>query len=413
MKNFPAGRRGVTLIELLVSLTVMGIIAGVNVAVLSAGLDSWGHIQRRLALQQVSDETMRILLEGGFEEQGLRDAVELKEARVGEVAFVPLWVDRSHRPDMTRNRAQRFLLEKQFKSGSSVPVGQARPLDSEDWQNVPILFEEGSGLDPSKPDDTVTFAKPIPVGSTIRIIYTPDALVHPEAMMRFKFNPQTKQISRSYAGQTAVIPKRPQGVEVERLAFIYFDNLNRPLPLQRDYTASELRRITGIKIQLAAFKSQEKKESTSFTNVRNVQTLGVTVTEGAVVPVSGPQAIRAFSLGDLSGLTREGIVELAVRSDGRLRWKIRLEFKPDADPRRVILERFEIQAPPGQVRASGILHQTISRTEFVDLLSIDRTGLFDYDDDEDLADSVVVLEGPNSVEVIRCDFEVASLFIRP
>lgn len=406
-------RRGVTLIELLVSLAVLGIIGGIDVAVLSAGLDSWGHIQRRLALQQVSDETMGILLEGGFDEQGMRDAVELKGARTEEIALVLLWTDRSHKPNPITNKAQKFALEKQFKSGSAVPVGQVRLLDSEDWRNVPILFEEGPGLDPKKPDDIVTFAKPIPAGSDIRIIYTPDASVHPEAVMRFRFDSETKQISRTYAGKTDVIPKRLQGVRVERLAFLYCDNLNRLLPIQQELDSAQIRRITGVKIYLATSRAAERKESTSFTNIRNVQTVGVSISKGSVVPISGPQSIRAFSLGELSGLTQQGIVELSVKSEGRFRWKIRLEFKPADDPRQFILYRFEIQAPPGQIRASGIIHQLVSRGEFVDLMSIDRTGLFDYDDDEDIADSIVVPEGSSFVEVTRCDFETASLFVRP
>ncbi len=405
--------RGITLVELLVCMVVLAIIGGIDVLILSSGLDSWAHVQRRLALQQVSDETMRILLEGGFDEQGMRDAVELKEARTEEIAFVPLWTDRSHKPNKVQNREQKFILEKQFKSGSAIPVAQVRPSDKEDWQNVPIRFEEGSGAEENKPDDVVTFSKPIPIGSNLRIIYTPDAAVHPETMMRFKFDPQTKQITRSYAGKTEVIPKRLQGVQVEQLAFLYFDNLNHLLPLHKEYDYAERRRITGVKIYMATSRSQERRESTSFTNIRNVQTVGITISEGSIVPIPGPKVIKAFSVGDLSGLTRDGIIEMAVGSQGRLRWKIRLEFKPTDNPQRVILERFEIQAPPGQPRTSGILHQTISRNEFVDLMGIDRTGLFAYNNDPNVDRVVVVPEGDNFLEVTRCDFEVASLFIRP
>ncbi len=405
---------GVTLVELLVSLAVLGIIGGVNGAILSAGLDSWSHIQQQLSLQQVSDETMGMLMEGGFDEQGLRDAVELKEARTEQMAFVPLWIDLSHKPNPILNKGQRFILEKQFKTGAAIPVGQVRLPESDEWQTVPVAFESSPGLDPKHPDDAVTFLNPIPLGSAIRVIYTPDASVHPETVMAFRFDPESKKIFRSYSGKTEMIPKRLQGVETDRLAFLYYDNLNRLLPSNRSPGSSELRRITGVKVYLAFSKNQERRESTSFTNVRNVQTLGVTISKGSVVPISGPQAVRAFSMGDLSGLTkREGTVELAVKSQGRFRWKIRLQFRAGEDSSRLVLERFEIQAPIGQIRTSGIVNQPVSRSEFVDLMSIDRTGLFDYDDDEDISDTIVVPEGPNFLEVTECDFETAALFIRP
>lgn len=399
--------------ELLVSITVLGIISGVDVSILSAGLDSWGHIQRRLTLQQVSAEIMETVLEGGFDEEGLRDGVELKEATAEAIGVVPLWTDRSHRPDPQRNKEQRFTLEKQFKSGSPIPVGQVRLSDADDWEVVPIAFERGEGLDPKKPDDTVTFLKPIPSGSRIRILYTPDSAVHPETVIRFRFDPDKNQIFRSYAGRTTLLPQRSQQVKVEKLAFLYYDNLNRPLPTDRTFSPAELRRITGVKVQLLLSRSQERKEVTSFTNIRNVQTVGVTISKGTVVPLPSPSTIRAFSLGDLAGLKKDGVVELSVRAGGRFQWRIRLEFKPAENPLQVLLHRFQIQAPVGQVKTSGIINRLLSRTEFVDLMGIDRTGFFDYDDDPDIADSVMVPDGGNLVEVTECDFDVAALFIRP
>jgi hypothetical protein len=59
------------------------------------------------------------------------------------------------------------------------------------------------------------------------------------------------------------------------------------------------------------------------------------------------------------------------------------------------------------------MDQAMARIEFVNLLAIDRTGLFDYDDDPDIRDTVLLTGTGNVLVVTRCDFELASMFIRP
>ncbi|MDO8730740.1 MAG: prepilin-type N-terminal cleavage/methylation domain-containing protein [Candidatus Omnitrophota bacterium] len=405
MKISRRNSRGITLVELLLSLAVMGILAGVNAQVLAASLDAWNHSQSRLDLQQVSNDMMGFILDGGFEESGLRDAVELTEVSLSSVAFVPLWIDRSHVPAPLRNKAQKFVLEKKFKAGAIVPIGQIRLSDREDWVSVPVSFDSGT--------DTVIFTKPIPAGNSIRILYTPDPEAQPETVMRFWLDPVQKNLLRSYAGTTRPVSRRMRGVRVEKLAFLYYDNFNQLFPLDKVISAPERRRITGAKIYLSLKKGKEWKELTSFTNIRNVQTVGVTVSKGVRLPLPDPRLIKAMSIGDFSGLKGAGIVDLEVQSKGRARWKIRLEFKPGASESEMILRRFEIQAPKGSQRTSSIMDQSMARIEFVNLLAIDRTGLFDYDDDPDIRDAVLLTGTDNVLVVTRCDFDLASMFIRP
>lgn len=405
--------RGFTLVELLISVAILGILGGVNAAVLAAGFDAWTHVQTRLDLQQVTEEVMDVVLEGGFDEEGLRDAVLLTQAETNAIGFVPLWTDRSHRPNSLQNKQQRFTLEKQFRSGAQVPIGQVREGGGDEWVTVPIRFEYGGGQYKNHPDDVVTFTDPISLGSDLRILYTPDERVHPETVMRFWYDTERGQVYRSYAGVTKRIPKRARGVRVERLGFLYYDNLNRPLPAHRSYAPDQMRRITGVKLYLALSRGRERKERTSFTNVRNVQTTGVSISKGSVLPLPSPEAVRAFSLGDLSGLKRPAKIELEVGDKARIRWKAVLEFKPVESESQVLFHKFRMESPPGTLRTSGIVDQVIARNEFVDLLGLDRTGMFDYDDDADIADAVPSPGSSNVVRVGECEFDAASLFIRP
>ena len=395
------------------ALAIMGILGSVNAAILNAGFEAWNHSYTRLALQEIANELMEILLEGGVDDDGLRDAVELRDAGLSAISFVTLWADTKHIPDPLHNKAQVFTLEKQFKAGAATPIGQVRASGSTDWNSVPIGFTYGEGSDPNRLDDLLTFTDPIPSGAAIKILYTPDADAHPETQMRFWWNATDGLIYRSYAGVTKPALRRMQGSKVERLAFLYYDNLNRLLPLGQAYTQAELRRITGVKLYLLLTKGDQWKELTSFTNIRNVQTIGATIAKGSVLPLPTPQEIKAFSLGDFSSLKETGVVELVIKTDNTPRMLLRLEFSPGASAGLVVLDRFQIEAPPGTIRTSAILNQPIAQNEFVNLLAIDRTGLYDYDDDPDIKDALIIKGANPIVEVTRCDFTVASLFIRP
>lgn len=406
--------RGLTFVELLISIAVLSIIAGLDAALLQTGIEAWTFGMTQVSLQRVGDKLMNELLEGGFEGDGIQDGVAMHEASIDAIGFVPLWTDRSHKPDRIRNKEQRFVLERQFKPGATTPIGQVKEPGSEDFVSYPVQLSYGEGQDPGAPDDGVKFLQPIPSGSEIKILYTPDAESDPQVVKVFRWDPSSRRVYASYAGTTQDLMSHYDNVEVERCAFLYYDNLNRLLPLQEGRLSPlNLKRATAVKIYLLLKRSGEFKEFTSFTNVRNVSTIGATVTEGAQLPMPTPDQVKAFSLGDFYGLKRDGIVELVVRSSRHQGLKIWLKFKAAPSENDLILERFRMESPPGKILASAILEQTIAKNEFVSLLTLDRTGLYDYDDDEELRDMVVVTGSDPVVTVERLDFEGASLFIRP
>ncbi len=408
-------RSGFTIIELLIGMVVLAIIAGLDVSLLQTGLDAWSYASARVSLQRAADELMENLLEGGYDGEGIRDAVELRDAGTTAIGFVPLWSDRSHQPDPVRNKDQKFILEKQFKPGAPTPIGQMKKPESSDFLSAPIKFTFGSGRSPKAPDDVVQFVDPIPLLSEMKIIYTPDGESDPEVIKIFRWDPATQRVYESYGGKTKDLLQKDQAVKVERCAFLYYDNLNRLLPMGSEggLSSLNLRRATAVKLYLVLKRGQERRELTSFTNVRNVTTIGATITEGAQLPMPSPEGIKAFSIGDLYGIKREGIVELLIRTRSHKGWKIWLKFKKAEREEDLILERFRMESPPGKILTSEILEQTIAANEFVSIQALDRSGLYDYDDDEEVKDMVRVTGANPVLTVVRLDFEGASLFIRP
>jgi prepilin-type N-terminal cleavage/methylation domain-containing protein len=406
---------GFTIIELLIGMVVLAIIAGLDVLLLQTGLEAWSHTNARVSLQRAADELMENLLEGGYDGEGIRDAVELTEAGRAVIGFVPLWTDRSHQPDPVRNQEQRFILERQFKPGAPTPIGQVKKPDTDDFLPAPIKFTFGEGRNPEAPDDVVQFTEPIPLLSELKIIYTPDGSVDPEVIKVFRWDPATYGVYESYGGKTKDLLQKEPTVQVERCIFLYYDNLNRLLPTGSEGSLSSLnqRRATAVKLYLVLRRGPERRELTSFTNVRNVTTIGATITEGAQLPMPTPEAIRAFSIGDFYGLKRDGIVEMVVRTRSHQGWKISLKFKKGEREEDLILERFRMESPPGKILTSEILEQTIAANEFVSIQALDRSGLYDYDEDEEVKDLVNVTGADPVLTVMRLDFEGASLFVRP
>lgn len=405
---------GFTIVEILVCMTVLAIIAGVEVLLLQTGLEGWRYGDARVELQRASDELMENLLEGGYDGEGIRDAVELKQADLHAIGFVPLWTDRTHKPDAVRNKEQKFILERQFKPGAPTPIGQVKKPDSADFISVQVKFTYGDRRDPKTPDDVIRFLGPIPAGSELRVLYTPDGDNDPEVIKIFRWDPDAKRVYESYAGKTKDLLKSSSHVAVERCVFLFYDNLNRLIAMEGEaLTPLSIKRATAVKLYLILRQKSEFKELTSFTNVRNVATIGATVSEGAELPMPTPVKIKAFSIGDFYGLRREGIIELVVSAGGRPRWKVRLKFKKAPREDDLILERFQMEAPPGKIVTAGILDQTIAANEFLNIQTLDRTGLYDFDDDEEVRDLVVITGKNLVVTVTRLDFEGASLFIRP
>ncbi len=401
--------------ELLISMTVMAIVAGIDVLLLQTGMEAWTYGNAKVSLQRVSDNLMENLLEGGYDGEGIRDAVELTEADLHSIGFVPLWTDRSHKPDPVKNKEQKFVLERQFKPGAPTPIGQVKKPNSSDFLSMPIKFVYGSSRDPKGPDDVVQFSDPIPSGSEIKVLYTPDGENDHEVVKVFRWDPDTRHVFESYGGKTRDLIKEHEKVRAERCIFLYYDNLNRLIPMEGGDSLSSLaiKRATAVKLYILLSRANEIKELTSFTNVRNVSTIGATISEGAELPMPSAVKIKAFSLGDFYGLRRDGIVELVVAAQGTPRWKVRLKFKNAPKEEDLILERFQMEAPPGKIVTSGILEQTVAANEFVNIQTLDRTGLYDYDDDEEVRDLVVITGKNLTVTVTRLDFEGASLFIRP
>src|SRR3989338_1927121 len=89
-------KRGFTLIELMISIAIVGIIAGAIYASMDTALESWSYSRDRLSLQKVLSETMDAVTSGAPGEYGLKDSLEIIAASKTRLEFVPPWIDAAH-----------------------------------------------------------------------------------------------------------------------------------------------------------------------------------------------------------------------------------------------------------------------------------------------------------------------------
>lgn len=415
-RRLSTNRKAFTLIEVVLSTAVIAILSGVVVLLMNSIIESWQYSQNRLDLQKAASDIMNELLQGGFEAIGIRDASDFISCGPDSIAFLPLWVDDSHKPDPVANKEQKFTLNRQFKAGSSIPLAQYKKMDSDDWITASVGFTYGELTDPKKTDDVAQITDPIPYGAKIKFTFTPEAGAHTDVRKSFTWNKSDKHIYATYKDETKDIIRTMPNVKVERLLFIYFNNLNQELmsPEKGYLTVEQMKTVSAIKIYLLLTKKGDWRESVSYTNVRNVSGVGISIAEGAALPIPGSARIKALSIGNLFGRKKDGIVRLVVKPDNCPHWAIELKIVPDSSsPERLKIDRFQMESPPGRVLTSARLDRTFMISEFVNLQSMDRTGIYDYDDDEGIDDFYANDDDPASLEVERLDFDGASLFVKP
>jgi hypothetical protein len=74
---------------------------------------------------------------------------------------------------------------------------------------------------------------------------------------------------------------------------------------------------------------------------------------------------------------------------------------------------YEMQYPVGKTLVAEPMERLLVEGEYVDLLNIDRSGLYDYDDEPDVKDFVSIGGDSALLEVVQMDVDGANLVVRP
>jgi prepilin-type N-terminal cleavage/methylation domain-containing protein len=412
-------RRGLTLIELLIAITISAILAGTTVLMLKSSLDAYTFSQDEAFTQKILDETLAQLSSGTYNTWGIQDAVEITEARVDAFSFMPLWVDSSHRIASMATGEQEFVLNRPFKAGAPLPIFEFKRSGSGEFGTAAIKFflAENNTQGVSSPD-RVILAEPLPSdASLINIIFHPDSGSFSDTVMKISWSAQKSAFIRQYGGRTDIIPPKVyKEFKLNNAAFQYYDNNNTEiLPASSSGAVAQdsLSSITAIKINLYITPSNAERgktrQASSFVNLRNTRSFGsgILLRAGTRVKIPDSEHIRTLSVGNIIGVQEGDIIQFQAEGEKGGIWQVTLHLgiKDELS----VIKQYTIEYPLGTAVYSETMNLTTDLP--MNLLNLGNSR-FDYDLDKGI-DNTVNLGGNVIFVVTRMDCAGAALFVRP
>lgn len=396
--------KGFTLIELLIAIVISLFIAAAIYWSIVTALQSWAYMKDELVIQKVLSGAMQELIEGTPDTYGLRDALEVVKAYNDEVEVVFPWTDDTH---MVQTGLNIYNLNKDIKPGTSIPIGEARPPDTDTYYAVPVgLLDWGKKEELNKVQLLLQAAP----GSLLRFTYHPDADKDPDVITRFRWVKDDGQIYAEDASGKKVVSKNPFGVKITKFLFRYYDNANNDISKGADVAEDDLQFISGIEIFLEAAYKGKTKELLSFVSLRNSPAKGgaVNLREGARMPIPDSKKVKTLFLTNLTGIDDRDVLQLEAAPKRGKDWRLTINFSRDglAVPR---IESYTIEYPTGQTVFTD--KPRVSVALGLNLLSLGPNGLYDYDKDEEIED-FVLLEGDVELKITKMDIAGAAVFVK-
>lgn len=393
-----------TLIELLISVAIATIIVGAVYFSLDTALESWSFSRDQLALQKVLNEAAEEIISGGITDFGLRDLVEIVEAGSQKVDFVPPWVDDTH---TAVAGSYAYTLNRRIKPGTAVPIGEVKLPEAEDYDFVPIRLTSEADSNLSRVRIGIT----VPSGSQLRFTYSPDPKASTDVIKSIWYSPDEKKVFARDMHGTREITKNSLGVEIVDCGFKFYDNKNNVITESSWVDLQDLNLVTGIEFMITARLGQYTKTVLNFVSLRNAPMRSgyIPLSEGTRIPIPDSKKVHTLQLLNLTGIDNEDVLQLEARPASGKDWRLKVEFSRigSAAPK---IEKFTIEYPLGHLLYTEYPRMGIDAG--FNLLALDANGYYDYDDDQDTED-IVMLEGDVILEIKKMDLEGVGLFVRP
>ena len=398
------GIRGITLIELLISIAITVVIAGAIYLSLNAALDSWGFSKDRLALQKVLNDVTEEITNGIAERYGVRDGLEITVAGTNRIEFVPPWIDDTH---TAREREFVYTLDKRLKPGASLPITEVKLPEADSYMLTRSLLHDQK----ESMTTQLSLGQAVTVGSQLRFVYHPDPEYAPDTVKRIWWDEEEEHIFTEYVGEEENISKNPFGVKISELRLRYFDNLNYPVTEYDWVDQEDLISITGVEVFVTAELAGSKSSLISFTTLRNAPMRSgfIPLKEGMKIHIPDSHHIYILQLDNIMGVDNEDVIIFEARPERGKRWRLEILFSRTgfAQPK---VRRFVVEYPSGNKVFEAF--PNMSTKAGIDLFLMEASGLYDYDDDQDVED-IVLLEGDVTLEVVEMDISGCSLFVKP
>ena len=191
----------------------------------------------------------------------------------------------------------------------------------------------------------------------------------------------------------------------------YYDNANTLITDFKWVDEKDLNVITGIEVYIEAQLGQYTQSLINFVNLRNAPMRSgyLALREGTRIIIPDSHDIHTLLITNISGVGSGDELHIeAIPKYGKT-WRVKVVFSRvgSAKPQ---IESYTIEYPPQHVVYTE--YPRFSTDVGLDLLTLGGGDLYDYDDDEDTED-FVMLEDEVVFKVTKMDIEGAGLFVRP
>ncbi len=397
--------KGLTLIELVISISISLMIAGTLYFSMRTAIESWEVTKDQLVLQHVLSKMMEELSEGLPENYGIRDALEIVSGAQNRLVAVMPWTDSTHQ---VSTGIFNYTLNKYIKPGTGIPIAEAFIAGQAQYKTIPIRL-----VDPGRTEalPQVVLGVNLPAGSPLRFTYIPDHNREEGVTTGFRYDASNKSAWIDDQEGPRDISKNPFGVKITDLQFRYFNNTNTEINVGSFLANTNIPLITGIEILIIAqSQNGNTRQAKTFISLRNapLNSGNLSLREESQFPIPDSKEIKALLLTNLYGINNDDELILEARPKKGKDWRINITFsKLSGSP--PLISNYSIECPPGQKVFSD---RPLSYANLgLNLLSLGPNGLYDYDDDG-LGDSVI-LEGDVVFKVVKMDIAGASLFVKP
>lgn len=397
-------RQGFTLIELIVSIAIATLITGAIFFSLSTALESWGYSRDQLALQKVISDVTDEIINGRGSSYGIRDSFEIIAAGDQRIEFVPPWTDDTH---STAGRGHIYTLNRRIKPGSGVPIGEVRPPEGKRHEPAPtkMVYLEDSELSQVKLSFTA------PLGSDLRFVYHPDSRKHNDTIKSIWWDTDTKQVYCQDHEGVDNIARNPFGVKISKFKLSYYGNTNELIADSSWVDNRDLNMITGVELFIEVELGQHKQSLITFVNLRNSPRRSgfLALRKGTRISIPDSEAVHTLLLTNISGVSNDDELEIEAEPEVGKSWIIKIKFSRAglAKPK---IESYRVDFPAGNTVHSESPRMGIDAG--LNFLYLDSEGLYDYDDDEE-TDDRVILRDKVILKINKMDIDGAALFIRP
>lgn len=397
--------KGFSLIELLMAMAIASILIGVCYFGLVGALESWDYTRDQLALQKVLSSLLEEILDGTDQHYGLRSALEIYRGWGTEIVIVPPYTQK----DKVVGNVRTFQLEKYPRPGSGLPTAEYKIPETGLYRTFEVSWLDSESQD-TRP--WVRTLYELPAGAEIRFSYYPDPDVNSELRVTFRYDPENETVLLEEGGKYTDLGDNFFGVKITDCRFRYYDNANNLIRKAGNLLNSELGVVTAVEVELKGKIAGHEMTLVGMVSLRNspMKSGMVILRKGMKIPIADSKKIKTFLISNVVGVSRDDEIQLVAEPPTGKGWLVNLRFEKTAADRAVIGE-IRLEYPPGHPLYTE--RPELPPDQGVDLLTVGPNGLFDYDDDPLVEDSVIVEGEPVTLTVNKMDVKGAAVFVKP